>query len=278
MVLGPRPRGWLRDPAQRPALARAGAPRYTGAMFAILSQRAGLLALALAPLLWSGAATAGPPRAAAQTRRPTLVLPLRILVARCPETGKPARSRAWLKAHLRGANRVLAPAGVRLRPEVDAFSPPRCDLHSRAHRHAMARFVPDDGVPTVLVLRRVRDVDVTDYFLMGVHWRYRGKDEALRGRRYVLLTARAEPPVLAHELCHYFGLPHDPAGGNLMTPGPSSPLWQRDPKPSPFAPRLSPRQKRRLRRGVRAQLARIAAARAEKAPRNTTQTSTQERP
>jgi hypothetical protein len=80
---------------------------------------------------------------------------------------------------------------------------------------------------------------------MGVHWR-------AGTRRWVFLTARARPPVLAHELGHFFGLPHDPAGGNLMTPGPSSPRWRSATPPRPFAPLLTPAQVRRLRAGVAA--------------------------
>jgi hypothetical protein len=87
---------------------------------------------------------------------------------------------------------------------------------------------------------------------MGVHWRYSGPVPEHEKKRWVFLTARARPPVLAHELCHFFGLRHDPAGGNLMAPGPSAPVWRRKgPKPKRFKPVLTPRQSRRLRRGIR---------------------------
>jgi hypothetical protein len=112
--------------------------------------------------------------------------------------------------------------------------------------------VPKDGV-TVLVLPRVRDIDTPSYNLMGVHWRYQGKDPKLRGRRWVFLTARGKPPVLAHELGHYFGLRHDPRGGNLMTPGPSDPIWHNKgaTKPKPFKPIFVRWQQRVIRRSVR---------------------------
>ncbi len=116
------------------------------------------------------------------------------------------------------------------------------------------RFLDPDEI-TVLVMKRVQDVDVPSYNLMGVHWRYRGSDPALGGRRWVYLTGRAKPPVLAHELCHYFGVPHDPEGGNLMTPGPSDPVWKTDHAPKPYRPILTPAQARRLAAGIRRSLA-----------------------
>lgn len=166
------------------------------------------------------------------------------------------RAKQWVEQHLKAANKILAPHGVRLRGRQEEFTPLRCDLLTRAHRHAMARHLtphlPKGPEVTVLVLRKVRDLDVPDYNLMGVHWRYRGGDKRFRGRRYILLTARARPPVLAHELCHFFGLRHDPAGGNLMTPGPSSPLWKgKGKKPAPFAAVLTTKQARRLKRGIK---------------------------
>ena len=179
-----------------------------------------------------------------------LELPLRVRVARCG--GRAVRPVRWVREHLAAAALVLRPHAIRLQPRLESFEPASCEARDRAARHALAKHVPADGV-TVLVVQRVRDLDVPDYDLMGVHWRYRGGDDALASRRYILLTARATPPVLAHELCHYFGLPHDPAGGNLMTPGPSAPIWRdaQATKPKPFAPVLTAAQARRLRRGIR---------------------------
>jgi len=185
-----------------------------------------------------------------EVERPTtLRVPLHIRVARCG--GRPVQSRAWVDAHVRSAQKVFAPYGITLDVRIDEFRPRRCDLLGPRQRDTMAAHVAAVGdTVAVLVVRRVRDLDVPSYNLMGVHWHYHGTRAIYAGRRWVLLTARARPPVLAHEICHYFGLPHDARGGNLMTPGPSSPLWKRPDPPQPFQPRLSAYQAAQLRAAV----------------------------
>lgn len=172
--------------------------------------------------------------------------------------GDAVRGEPWVREHLGAAQAILKGAGLELDSTMRPFSPPTCDLLDRAARDAMALHAAPGPEVTVLVVRRVRDLDVPAYDLMGVHWRYGGGDPAWKGRRWVFLTARAEPPVLAHELCHFFGLPHDPGGGNLMTPGPSSPAWKSPRPPRPFEPRLTRGQARALRAGVKAWLAQSA--------------------
>jgi hypothetical protein len=165
------------------------------------------------------------------------------LTIRVADCGGPTRPPEWVTAQVEAARALLAPHGIALTARTETFTPPACQALTRADRDRFAGSVGATGSVTVLVLPRVRDLDVPSYDLMGVHWR-------TGARRWVFLTARARPPVLAHELCHFFGLPHDPAGGNLMTPGPSSPQWRSATPPRPFAPLLTPAQVRRLRAGV----------------------------
>lgn len=214
--------------------------------------RAGAPAIAFATLVTLLMASGDSLARGRKRSQPLLTLPLHIRIASCQ--GKLARSAPWIGKHVEAVRRIYRRHGIRVVVTRDTFRPARCVLLTRAHRHAMAVHAPSGPWATVLVLPRVRDVDVPTYDLMGVHWRYRGRQAALRGRRYVLLTARARPPVLAHELSHFLGLRHDPAGGNLLTPGPSDPAWKKQKKPAPFEPRLTARQARRLRRGLQALL------------------------
>lgn len=178
-----------------------------------------------------------------------LEVPLLVRVATCSK--KPVRAQPWIKGHLDSAGKVLAPHGVRLKARIEPFSPSKCVLLNRADRNGLAAHARADRV-TVLVMKRVRDLDLPSYNLMGVHWRYSGSVSEHDKKRWVILTSRARQPVLAHELCHFFGLRHDPAGGNLMAPGPSAPVWRgKGPKPKRFKPVLTSRQGRRLRRGIR---------------------------
>jgi hypothetical protein len=197
-----------------------------------------LLPALLLPVLLAPPALAS--EANASDAQPLRVV-LRIRVAVCGDG--PVRPDAWVDEHVEAVRALLAPHGVSVTATRDTFTPPRCELLTAAHRDSLAAAVDQKGPVTVLVVPRVRDLAVLTYDLKGVHWR-------AAGRHWIFLTATARPPVLAHELCHYFGLPHDPGGGNLMTPGPSSPAWKKTPRPRPFAPVLTPAQATRLRAAI----------------------------
>lgn len=219
------------------------------AVVAVLTGTLPALTLAMFEMTSLGAEGATP------RARPRLAIPLLLRVADC-STGpgrraQPVVSPAWIDEHLQAARRVFRPHGLDLALAREPFRPHRCELLDGAARDSLASHAGARRAVTVLVVRRIRDLALPTYDLMGVHWRYRGAERRFGGRRWVFLTRRARPPVLAHELAHFFGLPHDPRGGNLMTPGPSDAVWRRQgEKPRPFAPRLTPSQARRLRRSV----------------------------
>ena len=179
----------------------------------------------------------------------TLRFPLHIRVSRCD--GELVRNENWIGSHIEEAKKIFEKYGIDMEVTIDEFTPQRCELVVRRHRHRYAEFAESKAV-NVLVAKRVQDLDVPSYNLMGVHWRYRGNNELFTGRRWIFLASRARPPVLAHEICHFFGLRHDVGGGNLMTPGPSDPSQMGDgPKPKPFKPILTDEQVEKLKEGIR---------------------------
>jgi hypothetical protein len=87
------------------------------------------------------------------------------------------------------------------------------------------------------IVRRLDDVDRDGQIIRGVTWRTR-KDE----RKYIIVSIAAPDRVLAHELGHFFGLPHSTAAISIMnkrqrkqpSSSTSSPMRPRPPRlPSP---------------------------------------------
>lgn len=175
---------------------------------------------------------------------PAYTLDLQLRVAICD--GRPIVSDQWVSQHVKRAQQIYRRHQIELRAKIDHFTPSRCIALTRADRHSFYRHAPASKRVTVLIVARVRDLDVESYNLMGVHWRHDASK-----RRWIFLTARAKPPVLAHELGHYLGLRHDRRGGNLMTPGPSDPAWRGKHKPKPFVERFSDEQVRALQRAMK---------------------------
>ena len=152
----------------------------------------------------------------------------------------------WVDEHVTAARALLAPHGIAVTAITEPFTPSRCQLLTRADRDALAADVNMDG-----------DGDGAGGAPRARSGRaeLRPEGRALEGRA---AAAGSSSPPMPGRRCwptswaHYFGLPHDPAGGNLMTPGPSSPAWKSPHPPAPFAPVLTPMQVERLRAGIRA--------------------------
>lgn len=177
--------------------------------------------------------------------------------APCPETARVcARLRLWIAApadadatflqdELATANRLHAPA--RLGFEVAAIEPlpsTLATIETRADRDRLgferSRLAPPPTAAStsrtprvidVFVVSRLGDVDAplepvdgqpdvtrAAREIRGVHWRHR-KD---RARRWIILSRISPPHVLAHELGHYFGLPHSDDPRSLMNTGPTA--------------------------------------------------------
>lgn len=139
------------------------------------------------------------------------------------EHGEDVQTPQWVAAQVREANRLFAPIGVGFRvgsaKVVDARF---ADVQTRLDRDLLGRDEHSLGVVHVFVVRRLADVDVDGEVIRGVHWR----DRANTSRRWIILSSIAAPVVLAHELGHFFGLPHTRHPRSLMNKSPhTNPPW-----------------------------------------------------
>ncbi len=178
------------------------------------------------------------------------VFGLRVHVARAAASGAAGVTDEWLVAQVATANELFTPHGVAFvvserRPLAEAHA----QLESRADRHALGALLEPSRID-VFVVRSLRDVDDPTQMRRGVHWRPAGRP----GAHLVVVSAIAGPNVLAHELGHYFGNPHSPTPGNIMS-------YERADVPLFF----DAAQARRIRRSAR-RFARAAAPVALDAP------------
>jgi hypothetical protein len=125
----------------------------------------------------------------------------------------PSVSDAWLREQVTTANTLFAPHGVEFRIEERYRLPDRhAELETRTDRHALGALL-DSARIDVFIVRSLRDVDEPSLMRRGVHWRPTG----IAGAHFVVVSMIAGPTVLAHELGHYFGNPHSPTPGNIMS-------------------------------------------------------------
>jgi hypothetical protein len=123
------------------------------------------------------------------------------------------RDDAWIDAQLAEAERLFGPRGLHLkktaqRPLDERFA----KLETRKDRDALTAQL-QKGVINVMIVASLRDVDDPRLHRMGVHWAPVGKP----GVHYVIVARDAWESTMAHEIGHFFGLPHSASKNNLMS-------------------------------------------------------------
>lgn len=135
---------------------------------------------------------------------------------------------AFLKVQLERARRLFA--GIDVDLEVIAVDELPRDgkdaedgtIETRAERDALGHSRWKRGEIAVFIVNRLYDVDEPRDEegnlrpIRGVHWR----DRAVKDHRWVILWRGSPPHVLAHELGHFFSLPHGIDPASIMNKAP----------------------------------------------------------
>lgn len=175
---------------------------------------------------------------------------------RCPETAEhcfgiwlhvvytemgPAQEPKWVRAQLQHANRLFASIGVGFEVAQVSVAPKGfARVVTRTDRDQLGKgdFTPHQI--HVYLVEHLEDVDDPGNAIRGVHWRLR-RDVS---KRWIILSSIGSHVVLAHELGHYFGLPHSGYRVSIMNKKPrEEPPWPKrrfaDPEVARMRKRLS---------------------------------------
>ncbi|HEY5951581.1 MAG TPA: hypothetical protein VIV40_39075 [Kofleriaceae bacterium] len=131
----------------------------------------------------------------------------------------------WVAMELAAANRHFAPLGVGFQlVGVDALPASAIHVETRADRDAVAKGRLGGKRIHVFVVGQLDDIASDGETAYGVNWR-RPHDK----RQYLIVSVQALERTLAHELGHFFGLPHSSFAVSIMnkTERAEPPLEQR---------------------------------------------------
>jgi len=118
----------------------------------------------------------------------------------------------WLAAQVATANRHFAPLDIGFQlAVVDTLPASAVHIETRADRDSLATDRLGGKLIHVFIVGRLDDVDEEGAIAYGVTWHARHDD-----RNYVIVSAQALERTLAHELGHFFGLPHSSYAISIM--------------------------------------------------------------
>ena len=149
-----------------------------------------------------------------------------IVVHRSPRASKVKAPRGlnedhtWLQAQLKEAQALFGQIGLCFNYSIE-LSLPKSEsiMKTRTQRTRLGRTQGrlHRGKIDLFIVNKLADVDVPNAEIRGVHWRD-PKDR--KGKRWIILSRIARAKVLAHELGHYFDLPHSKYSKSIMNKKP----------------------------------------------------------
>ena len=130
------------------------------------------------------------------------------------------QDKSWLKAQLKEANTLFSAIGVCFYYANSAELPQtESRMLTRKQRTHLGRLKGrlSKGQIDLFIVNYLGDVDIKDNEIRGVHWR---DPRDKKYKRWIILSRIARTKVLAHELGHYFDLPHSKFAQSIMNKKP----------------------------------------------------------